>query len=150
MYFHNSLIPRGAYFLLPLESKQEAISGWNFTKCISEVKVNQLKWKIFMLKWAYPPLKAVAKWFKANKLTLNTDKTKFMIVGTNHILDKFDNIISPLMINWLKGSMFLSILALSLLVIMSLSSHINYLSGNVSKKIGVVKRHILVLFVHRL
>ena len=37
--FHNRLIPRGAYFILPLESKQ-ATSGWNFTKCISEVKVN--------------------------------------------------------------------------------------------------------------
>ena len=45
MYFHNSLIPRGAYFLLPLESKQEATSGWNFLKCISEVKVNQFKVK---------------------------------------------------------------------------------------------------------
>ena len=45
MYFHNSLIPRGAYFLLPHESKQEATSGWNFSKCISEVKVNQLKVK---------------------------------------------------------------------------------------------------------
>ena len=45
MYFHNSLIPRGGYFLLPLESKQEATSGGNFTKCISEVKVNQLKVK---------------------------------------------------------------------------------------------------------
>ena len=45
MYFHKSLIPRGAYFLLPLESKQEATSGWNFTKCISEVMVNQLKVK---------------------------------------------------------------------------------------------------------
>ena len=45
MYFHNSLIPRGAYFHLPLESKQEVTTGWNFTKCISEVKVNQLKVK---------------------------------------------------------------------------------------------------------
>ena len=27
MYFHNSLIPRGAYFLLPLERKQEATPG---------------------------------------------------------------------------------------------------------------------------
>ena len=27
MYFHNSLIPRGAYFLLPLESKQEVPQG---------------------------------------------------------------------------------------------------------------------------
>ena len=45
MYFHNSLFPRGAYFLLPLEIKQEATLGWSFTKCISEVKVNQLKVK---------------------------------------------------------------------------------------------------------
>ena len=45
MYFHNSFIPRGAYFLLPLESKQEATWGWNFTKYLSEVKVNQLKAK---------------------------------------------------------------------------------------------------------
>ena len=50
MYFHISLIPRGAYFLLPLESKQEATSGWNFTKCISEVKVNQLKVKNIHIK----------------------------------------------------------------------------------------------------
>ena len=56
MYFHISLISRGAYFLLPLETKQEATSGWNFTKCISEVKGNQLLEKIYMLKWAYPPL----------------------------------------------------------------------------------------------
>ena len=50
MYFHISLIPMGAYFLLPLESKQEATSGWNFTKCISEVKVNQLKVKYIHVK----------------------------------------------------------------------------------------------------
>ena len=40
-----SMISSGAYFLLPVESKQEATSGRNFTKCISEVKVNQLKVK---------------------------------------------------------------------------------------------------------
>ena len=44
MYFHKSLIPKDAYFLLPLESKQEATLGWT-SKCISEVKVNQLKVK---------------------------------------------------------------------------------------------------------
>ena len=27
LHFHNSLIPMDAYFLLPLESKQEATSG---------------------------------------------------------------------------------------------------------------------------
>ena len=45
MYLHHNLIPRVAYFVLPLESKQEVTSGWNLTKYISEVKVNQLKVK---------------------------------------------------------------------------------------------------------
>ena len=58
MYFHNSLIPRGAYFLLPLESKQEATSGWNFTKCISEVKVNQLKVKNMHVRMGISTFKA--------------------------------------------------------------------------------------------
>ena len=56
IYFHNSLNPKGTYFLLPLESKQEATSGWNFTKYISEVKVNQLKVKNTHVRWAHPPL----------------------------------------------------------------------------------------------
>ena len=34
----------------------------------------------------------VAEWFKANKLTLNVDKTKFMIFGTNRMLQKFHNV----------------------------------------------------------
>ena len=37
-------------------------------------------------------LNKVAKWFDANKLTLNVDKTKFMIFGTKRILDKFTNV----------------------------------------------------------
>ena len=40
----NSLLPRGAFFS-PLESNNEVTSGWNFPKCISEVKVKQLKVK---------------------------------------------------------------------------------------------------------
>ena len=57
MYFHNSLIPRGAYFLLPLESKQEATLGWKFTKCISEVKVNQFKVKNMHVRMGIPTFK---------------------------------------------------------------------------------------------
>ena len=60
MYFHNSLIPRGAYFLLPLESKQEATTGGNFTKCISEVKVNQLKVKNMHVKMGTSTFKPMA------------------------------------------------------------------------------------------
>ena len=36
-------------------------------------------------------LKIIANWFKANKLTLNVDKTKFMVFGTNHVLDHYGN-----------------------------------------------------------
>ena len=61
MYFHINLIPRDAYFLLPLESKQEATSGWNFTKCISEVKVNQLKVKNMHVKMGISTFKVA--WF---------------------------------------------------------------------------------------
>ena len=61
-FFINSLISRGAYFLLPLESKQEASSGWNFTKCISEVKVNQLKVKNKHVKMGNPPLNITLCW----------------------------------------------------------------------------------------
>ena len=63
MYFHNSLIPRGAYFLLPLESKQEATSGWNFTKCISEVKVNQLKVKNMHVRMGISTFKLIIVWW---------------------------------------------------------------------------------------
>ena len=59
MYFHNSLIPRGAYFLLPLESKQEATSGWNFTKYISQVKLNQFKVKNVHVKMGISTFKNV-------------------------------------------------------------------------------------------
>ena len=31
MYFHNSLIPRGAFFLLPAENKQEATLSYGET-----------------------------------------------------------------------------------------------------------------------
>ena len=61
MYFHISLIPRGAYILLPLESKQEATSGWNFTKCISEVKVNQLKVKNIHVKMGISTFKSIVE-----------------------------------------------------------------------------------------
>ena len=66
MYFHISLIPRGAYFLLPLESKQEDTSGWNLAKYISEVKVNQLKVKNIHVKMGLSTFK-----YKISILILN-------------------------------------------------------------------------------
>ena len=61
MHFHISLIPRGVYFLLPQwrVNKKLRTSGWNFTKCISEVKVNQLQVKNIHVKMGISIFKAV-------------------------------------------------------------------------------------------
>ena len=54
----------GVQFLLPLESKQEATTGWNFTKWISEVKVNQLKVKNMHVKMGISSFKEadIGRW----------------------------------------------------------------------------------------
>ena len=79
MYFHNSLIPRGAYFLLLLESKQEATTGCNFTKCISEVKVNQLKVKNMHVKMG-------TSTFKCDKTKQNKTKHIYSFQMPTNIL----------------------------------------------------------------
>ena len=42
-----------------MESKQEVTSGWNFTKCIPEVKVNQLQVKSMHVRMGISTFKAV-------------------------------------------------------------------------------------------
>ena len=54
--------------------------------CVKQKNVDDLKAQL------ESNLKVVANWFKANKLTLNVDKTKFMVFGTNHVLDHCNNI----------------------------------------------------------
>ena len=85
-------------------------------------------------------LKAVAKWFKANKLTLNADKTKFMVFGTNYMLDKFNDITVTFEDNVIEKVDVFKYLGVKFDNNMSWSSHIDYISGNVSKRIGIVKR----------
>ncbi len=85
-------------------------------------------------------LKAVAQWFQANKLTLNTDKTKFMVFGTSHILDQFSDITVTFNDKVIEKVDVFKYLGIKFDSNMSWSSQIDYLSGNVSKRIGVVKR----------
>ena len=54
MYVHNSLIPSVSFLLLPQERKWEATLRWNCTKCVLGVKVDQLRVRIYMSKWAQP------------------------------------------------------------------------------------------------
>jgi len=85
-------------------------------------------------------LKAVANWFKANKLTLNADKTKFMVFGSNHTLDHYKNITLTFDDNLIERVDVFKYLGIKFDSNMSWSPHVDYLSGNISKKIGVVKR----------
>ena len=102
--------------------------------CVKQKNVDDLKAQL------ESNLKVVANWFKANKLTLNVDKTKFMVFGTNHVLDHCNNIILTFNDKVIERVDVFKYIGKKFDSNMSWSSHIDYLSGNVSKRIGVVKR----------
>ena len=85
-------------------------------------------------------LDKVAKWFDANKLTLNVDKTKFMIFGTKRILDKFTNVRLTFNNNIIERVDEFKYLGVKLDSNLSWITHIDYLCKNVSKRIGIIKR----------
>ena len=101
--------------------------------CVKQKNVDDLKAQL------ESNLKVVANWFKANKLTLNVDKTKFMVFGTNHVLDHCNNIILTFNDKVIERVDVFKYIGKKFDSNMSWSSHIDYLSGNVSKGIGVVK-----------
>lgn len=85
-------------------------------------------------------LSRIDKWFKANKLTLNVDKTKCMIFGTKHVLKRFnemelfyDNIIIE------KVSEF-KYLGVKFDNNLSWSAHVDHLCKTISKRIGIIRR----------
>lgn len=82
----------------------------------------------------------IANWFKANKLTLNVDKTKLMIVGTNHMLDKLNNINVKYDGNDIERVEEFKYLGVKFDSKLSWSAHVDYLCKNVSKRIGIIRR----------
>ena len=85
-------------------------------------------------------LNKVADWFKANKLTLNVDKTKFMIFGTNRTLDKFHDVQLTFNDNIIERVDEFKYLGVKLDSNLSWSAHIDYMCKNVSKRTGIIKR----------
>ena len=79
----------------------------------------------------------VAEWFKANKLTLNVDKTKFMIFGTNRMLRKFHNVQLIYNNHQIERVDEFKYLGVKLDCQLSWSAHVDYLSKNVSKRTGI-------------
>ena len=85
-------------------------------------------------------LNRIASWFQTNNLTLNIKKTKLMLFGTKQSLCKFKDIsliYEGVMIERVEKFKYLGVLFDPQL---SWDDHVNYLSSNISKRIGVICR----------
>ena len=82
----------------------------------------------------------VAAWFKVNKLTLNIDKTKFMICGTKRTLEKFHDIKLTFNGSVIERVDEFKYLGVKLDSSLSWSARIDNLCKNVSKRTGIIKR----------
>jgi len=85
-------------------------------------------------------LPKIASWFKTNKLTLNTKKTKFMIFGMRAILRNFSNISINYGNSVIERVDKFKYLGVILDPFLSWSDHIDYVSTNISKRIGIIRQ----------
>ena len=85
-------------------------------------------------------LSKMAHWFKANKLTLNIKKTKYMLFGTNHTLNNFDDILLMYGSDIIERVDKFKYSGVIFDPLLAWSEHVNYISSVVSKRIGVIRR----------
>jgi len=82
----------------------------------------------------------IAKWFKANELTLNVDKTKLMICGTKCQLEKFNDVNVFYNNNVIERVSEFKYLGVKFDCCMTWSNHVDYLCSSIAKRIGIIKR----------
>ncbi|XP_072046972.1 uncharacterized protein [Amphiura filiformis] len=85
-------------------------------------------------------LDMIARWFKSNKLTLNIKKTKIMLFGSSQKLSKFKDISLTYGNESIEIVNKYKYLGVVFDPNLSWSEHVNYMSSNVSKRIGVIGR----------
>ena len=83
---------------------------------------------------------SVTNWLEANKLTLNIDKTKMMIFGTTHVLDRFHDVTLKHNTTAIERVDIFKYLGVKFDSNMTWSTHADYLANNISKRIGIIKR----------
>ena len=105
----------------------------NLTKAINSLKE--------ILEELIPALKKVYSWLRCNKLSLNTVKTEFMLIGTHQKLERFDHdpAATPYMISADTGC---EIKCLCLIVddTLTWNDHVEYISTKIRRDIGILKR----------
>ena len=85
-------------------------------------------------------LHTVSEWLKANRLTLNAAKTKYMIFATRPKIVNFGNY--PLSIDGhhLECVSNFKYLGIILDEVLSFSEHVDHLHSKVSSRLGLLKR----------
>ena len=79
-------------------------------------------------------------WLKADKLSLNTTKTDFMLIGSTHNNKKFDNLLAIRVGNELiRRTHVTKYLGLIVDDTLKWDLHIDYISKKIKKNIGVMK-----------
>ena len=85
-------------------------------------------------------LDMIANWFKSNQLTLNIYKTKLMIFGTRQALSESKNISLTYDNDNIEVVDKFKYLSIVFDPHLSWNEHVKYMSCNVSKRIGVIRR----------
>ena len=94
-----------------------------------------------------PALKKVCSWLRCNKLSLNTVKTEFMLIGTQQKLERFDHdpAAAPYMISAgtdceIKRMRIVKYLGLIVDDTLTWNGYVEYISTNIRRSIGILKR----------
>ena len=85
-------------------------------------------------------LSNVASWLNENNLTLNIKKTKLMIFGTTYMLNTFDDIDVSYNGNNIERVDKFKYLGVVFDQLLSWHEHVDHLSSNISKRIGIIRR----------
>ena len=94
-----------------------------------------------------PVLRKVCNWLRCNKLSLNTVKTEFMLIGTSQKIEKFDHepaattyVISAGTDCEIKRVRIVKYLGLIVEDTLTWSEHVEYISNKIRRGFGILKR----------
>ena len=85
-------------------------------------------------------LRNVCVWLNENKLTLNTKKTKFMIIGSSRKLSNIDSVTVKVAGSNIERVEEFSYLGITFSTNMTWTEHVNQLCSKISKRLGLLKR----------
>ena len=110
-------------------------SLYNNIKSVSEIKDNLI-----------PAFLKICDWLRSNKLSLNTLKTEFMVIGSQNKLNNMDSdpMTTPYLISidgfTIKRTKIVKYLGLVVHDALTWSQHIDYISTKIAQGVGILKR----------